>query len=87
MPDNKRYTLTRAHSIGDDDLTVDTYVFDDDVTTVGEARALLECEGVATRGRRCQHSHDCCGNWYPGQVSFDVIGNMFIGKQEWRQNT
>ena len=80
------YSLSRSTPAQDDDPIVDTYVFSQEITDVENAKRLLEAEGVHMDGYRCQHSYDCCANWYPGRVEFSVEDGRVVARQSWRQN-
>lgn len=38
-------------------------------------------------GARCQHSYDCCGNWYPSKAEIRRRPDAVVVTQEWYQNT
>ena len=75
------YTLVTTEPTGQDQPSVDVYTFDIGVTEAG-ALACLDYP----YGARCQHAHDCCGNWYPRPPAISYVNGRLTITQRWYQN-
>ncbi len=72
-------------SMSDDAPKINIYTFPIG-TTVDEALAELDAEGVPVAGYRCQHSYDCCAGWYPSKAQATIKDGRVVVRQSWYQN-
>lgn len=82
----KQYVERVVEPKADGDPVVNVYVFDTSVTTIAEAEAILQADGIPVEGDHCKHSHDRCGGWYPRKAKTTVVGDRFVTEQRWYQN-
>lgn len=64
------------------------YTFSEGCTMadLSAAKKVLVANGVSLNGYSCQHSHDCCGRWYPNAVEFRMENGRLVAEQSWYQN-
>lgn len=81
-----KYLCTREEPVNDGDPIFETYTFERGVTVMCALERLME-QGIPLKGTQCQHSHDCCGNWYAQQATHTVTTDgRVVVTQAWYQN-
>lgn len=69
----------------DGDVATEAYTFAEGVT-VAQAMTALQEDGVPVGGNFCNHSHDCCGNWYARPAVVTLEDRRVVIRQDWYQN-